>query len=320
MAAGTLFGLMALDEAHTTALKLIRVRTRHIQHWWRVCVLRELFGSRLRNCQLVHFIFSFCVAPQEHGVPLPCTWVLACAYAPSGCAVACGWVAGTEHGKWHNYISVLNEWLYFGCQVKCASVAGNWGRRIEMSLNERRESAVQPHNCTPTKAETHLPVSLCQTHCVSFYPVFSTSHLLHVFQLCRQSSPHHKHLVFYWNERQQWLLPICIGETHHLFCFFFFSFFNLPGKSGLDNKCSVIPLSLDKSENLAAKKKSVAMHTNYVSGCTFINSDNQVSAPRKWLNCKKTKKQKQNRNEAKVSPAMETEATEHTAWFQKKML
>ncbi|KTF94262.1 hypothetical protein cypCar_00023819 [Cyprinus carpio] len=41
---------------------------------------------------------------------------------------------------------------------------------------------------------------------------------------------------------------------------------------GLDNKCSVYPLSLDKNENLAAKKKSVAMHTNYLSSCSF-NSD-----------------------------------------------
>ncbi|XP_020514096.1 guanine nucleotide-binding protein subunit beta-5b isoform X1 [Labrus bergylta] len=45
---------------------------------------------------------------------------------------------------------------------------------------------------------------------------------------------------------------------------------------GLDNKCSVIPLSLDSNENLAAKKKSVAMHTNYLSGCTFTNSDMQL--------------------------------------------
>uniref|UniRef100_A0A8C7T790 Guanine nucleotide binding protein (G protein), beta 5b n=1 Tax=Oncorhynchus mykiss TaxID=8022 RepID=A0A8C7T790_ONCMY len=45
---------------------------------------------------------------------------------------------------------------------------------------------------------------------------------------------------------------------------------------GLDNKCSVYPLSLDKDENLAAKKKSVAMHTNYLSGCTFTNSDMQI--------------------------------------------
>ncbi|XP_037613836.1 guanine nucleotide-binding protein subunit beta-5b [Sebastes umbrosus] len=45
---------------------------------------------------------------------------------------------------------------------------------------------------------------------------------------------------------------------------------------GLDNKCSVFPLSLDKNENLAAKKKSVAMHTNYVSGCTFTSSDMQI--------------------------------------------
>ena len=46
--------------------------------------------------------------------------------------------------------------------------------------------------------------------------------------------------------------------------------------SGLDNKCSVYPLSLDKNENLAAKKKSVAMHTNYLSACSFTNSDMQV--------------------------------------------
>ncbi|XP_016087440.1 guanine nucleotide-binding protein subunit beta-5-like [Sinocyclocheilus grahami] len=44
---------------------------------------------------------------------------------------------------------------------------------------------------------------------------------------------------------------------------------------GLDNKCSVYPLSLDKNENLAAKKKSVAMHTNYLSSCSFTNSDMQ---------------------------------------------
>ncbi|KAM8894205.1 guanine nucleotide-binding protein subunit beta-5b [Spinachia spinachia] len=45
---------------------------------------------------------------------------------------------------------------------------------------------------------------------------------------------------------------------------------------GLDNKCSVFPLSLDKNENLNTKKKSVAMHTNYVSGCTFTTSDMQI--------------------------------------------
>lgn len=37
----------------------------------------------------VHALFGIL---QEHGVTLPCTWVMACAYAPSGCAVACGWV------------------------------------------------------------------------------------------------------------------------------------------------------------------------------------------------------------------------------------
>ncbi|CAG5852957.1 unnamed protein product [Menidia menidia] len=87
--------------------------------------------SNTRHIQLC----SCCVYVDEHGVTLPCTWVMACAYAPSGCAVACG---------------------------------------------------------------------------------------------------------------------------------------------GLDNKCSVIPLSLDSTENLAAKKKSVAMHTNYVSGCTFTSSDMQL--------------------------------------------
>ncbi|KAK3570338.1 hypothetical protein QTP86_017280 [Hemibagrus guttatus] len=46
--------------------------------------------------------------------------------------------------------------------------------------------------------------------------------------------------------------------------------------SGLDNKCSVYPLSLDKSENLAAKRKPVAVHTNYLSSCSFTNSDMQI--------------------------------------------
>lgn len=46
---------------------------------------------------------------------------------------------------------------------------------------------------------------------------------------------------------------------------------------GLDNKCSVYPLTFDKNENMAAKKKSVAMHTNYLSACSFTNSDMQVN-------------------------------------------
>lgn len=39
------------------------------------------------------------------------------------------------------------------------------------------------------------------------------------------------------------------------------------------------PLTFDKNENMAAKKKSVAMHTNYLSACSFTNSDMQVRAP-----------------------------------------
>ncbi|KAJ7409489.1 Guanine nucleotide-binding protein subunit beta-5 [Willisornis vidua] len=47
-------------------------------------------------------------------------------------------------------------------------------------------------------------------------------------------------------------------------------------ESGLDNKCSVYPLTFEKNENMAAKKKSVAMHTNYLSACSFTNSDMQI--------------------------------------------
>ena len=45
---------------------------------------------------------------------------------------------------------------------------------------------------------------------------------------------------------------------------------------GLDNKCSVYLLTFDKNGNKAAKKKSVAMHTNYLSACGFTNSDVQI--------------------------------------------
>ena len=44
--------------------------------------------------------------------------------------------------------------------------------------------------------------------------------------------------------------------------------------SGLDNKCTVYPLSLD--EDPAAKKKLVGTHTSYLSCCKFTNSDQQV--------------------------------------------
>lgn len=40
----------------------------------------------------------------------------------------------------------------------------------------------------------------------------------------------------------------------------------------------MIPLSLDKQDNLAAKKKVVSVHTNYVSACSFVNTDMQVRA------------------------------------------
>ena len=45
---------------------------------------------------------------------------------------------------------------------------------------------------------------------------------------------------------------------------------------GLDNKCFVYLPTFDKNENMAAKKKSVAMHTDYLSACSFTNSDVQI--------------------------------------------
>ncbi|KAJ1073763.1 hypothetical protein K5549_007001 [Capra hircus] len=45
---------------------------------------------------------------------------------------------------------------------------------------------------------------------------------------------------------------------------------------GLDNKCFVYLPTFDKNENMAAKKKSVAMQTDYLSACSFTNSDVQI--------------------------------------------
>ncbi|CAI4222399.1 unnamed protein product [Auanema sp. JU1783] len=41
---------------------------------------------------------------------------------------------------------------------------------------------------------------------------------------------------------------------------------------GLDNKCSVVPLSFD--DDILQKKRSVATHTSYMSCCMFLRSDN----------------------------------------------
>ena len=43
---------------------------------------------------------------------------------------------------------------------------------------------------------------------------------------------------------------------------------------GLDNKCTIYPLSMD--EDPLTKKRAVATHTSYLSCCTFTSSDKQV--------------------------------------------
>ncbi|EGT32964.1 hypothetical protein CAEBREN_14713 [Caenorhabditis brenneri] len=43
---------------------------------------------------------------------------------------------------------------------------------------------------------------------------------------------------------------------------------------GLDNKCSVVPLSFD--DDIIQKKRQVATHTSYMSCCTFLRSDNLI--------------------------------------------
>lgn len=54
---------------------------------------------------------------QEHAVTMPCTWVMACAYAPSGCAVACGWVfvlpLMMQNVVWVCCFLTLVTWLWF---------------------------------------------------------------------------------------------------------------------------------------------------------------------------------------------------------------
>lgn len=43
---------------------------------------------------------------------------------------------------------------------------------------------------------------------------------------------------------------------------------------GLDNKCSVVPLSFD--EDILQKRRPVATHTSYTSCCAFMRSDNHL--------------------------------------------
>lgn len=42
---------------------------------------------------------------------MPCTWVMACAYAPSGCAVACGWVS---FYPWRSKCGICLVFCFFG--------------------------------------------------------------------------------------------------------------------------------------------------------------------------------------------------------------
>ena len=49
-----------------------------------------------------------------------------------------------------------------------------------------------------------------------------------------------------------------------------FSTGNAVACGGLDNKCTVYPLSLDV--DVASKKNTVATHTSYMSCCAFLKS------------------------------------------------
>ncbi|KAI4903114.1 hypothetical protein NFI96_015691, partial [Prochilodus magdalenae] len=46
---------------------------------------------------------------KEHAVTMPCTWVMACAYAPSGCAVACGGLDNNESNTCNNKLGILTS-------------------------------------------------------------------------------------------------------------------------------------------------------------------------------------------------------------------
>lgn len=84
--------IMPLDEADITTRNIISFNNPH-PGFLQLCVC-------VRGMTHI-FLFCVCVfVSQEHAVTLPCTWVMACAYAPSGCAVACGWVRRFKK-VWH---------------------------------------------------------------------------------------------------------------------------------------------------------------------------------------------------------------------------
>lgn len=55
---------------------------------------------------------------------MPCTWVMACAYAPSGCAVACGWAS--YHMWWSKCVICLVFCLFFMLNWGYFLVTGAW--------------------------------------------------------------------------------------------------------------------------------------------------------------------------------------------------
>lgn len=116
--------IMPLDEADIATRNIISLNNPH-PGFLQLCVcVREYHGLCLlkRACFLTNkgwLIFSYFVCvfvSQEHAVTLPCTWVMACAYAPSGCAVACGWVRGFKkvlHFVTIGSIMFVRQHLYY---------------------------------------------------------------------------------------------------------------------------------------------------------------------------------------------------------------
>ena len=83
-------------------------------------------------------VFMFDVN-QEHAVTMPTTWVMACAYGPSGSVVACGWVCA-----WWQAVYVSTE--FCGCIKRLDGYYGLSLLRTSTSTLEKAHSDVAALN------------------------------------------------------------------------------------------------------------------------------------------------------------------------------
>lgn len=112
---------------------------------------------------------------KEHAVTMPTTWVMACAYAPTGNMVACGWVI-----PFSRICSCLYVLLNLFCALRCMQIVWRWTSDVSVTLKWHWNTA-----------------TVSQTAHLAHSSVAPSSHLIQVIPVSKVNAT----IYWHWRDR-----------------------------------------------------------------------------------------------------------------------